>query len=221
MASRRVNLSSVSPSQKLADSLLHFVHEESLSFCETQSTQTNNVNNTLFDNNIIEDEQNSIQRDGPQLSDYLQLNGERLLWKGSLEMLKALMLELQEQGKWVCPGGESRRFKSTDKRFEMTCYIWQQAAIFNFSCEEGKEMKNKLKALASKRLHKGTKNSKVMPQEDWNKNIDNEPSTTNTNEDDCSGQVSSALDVLVSKLDNFEQQFKNFQAKTGNDIDIL
>ena len=37
-----------------------------------------------------------------------------------------LMLELQEQGKWVCPGGESRRFKSTDKRFEMTWYDSKQ-----------------------------------------------------------------------------------------------
>ena len=82
-------------------------------------------------------------------------------------------------------------------------------------------MKNKLKALASKRLHKGTKNSKAMLQEDSNKIIDNEPSTTSTNEDDCSGQESSALDILVSKLDNFEQQFKNFQAKTDNDIHIL
>ena len=71
--------------------------EESLSFCEIESSQTNNVNNTLFDNNIIEDEQNAMQRDGSQPSDYLQLNGERLLWKGRLEMLKDLMLELQEQ----------------------------------------------------------------------------------------------------------------------------
>ena len=55
----------------------------------------------------------------------------------------------------------------------------------------------------------------------FEKNIENEPSTTNTNEDHCSGQVSGTLNILVSKLDNFEQQFKNFQAKTGNDIDIL
>ena len=82
--------------------------EESLSFCETESTQTNNVNNTLLDNNIIEDEQNAMRRDSPQPSDRFQLNGEQLLWKGSLEMLKDLMLELQEQGKWVCLGGESR-----------------------------------------------------------------------------------------------------------------
>ena len=122
--------------------------------------------------------------------------------------------------KWVCPGGESRRFKRTDKRFEMTWYDSKQQSL-TFSGEEGKEMKNKLKALVSKRLHKGTKNSKAMLQEDSNKIIDNEPSTTSTNEDDCCGQVSSALDILVSKLDNFEQQFKNFQAKTDNDIHIL
>ena len=88
----------------------------------------------------------------------------------------------------------------------MTWHGSKQQSL-TFSGKEGKEMKNKLKALASKRLHNRTKNSKAMPQEDSNENIDNESSTTNINEDDCSVQVSSALDMLVSKLDNFEQHF--------------
>ena len=62
-----------------------------------------------------------MQRDGPQPVEYLHLNGERLLWKGSLEMVKDWMLQLQEQRKWVSPG-EARRFKSTVKRFEMIWY---------------------------------------------------------------------------------------------------
>ena len=76
-------MSSFSLGQKLADSLLHFVNEDSLSFCETESIQAS--------------------------------NGDRLLWKGSLEMLKDLMLQVQEQGKLVSPGGEAQRFKSADK----------------------------------------------------------------------------------------------------------
>ena len=78
----------------MADSLLHFVHEDSLSFCETEPIKAINVSNNTLSDNII------MQCDGPQPVEYLHLNGERLLWKGSLEMVKDWMLQLQEQGKW-------------------------------------------------------------------------------------------------------------------------
>lgn len=83
-------------------------------------------------------------------------------------MVKDLMLQLQEQGKWVSPGEEARRFKSTVKGFEMTWYGSKKITL-NFSGEEGEKMKDKLKALVSKRLHKETKNSKAVLQEDSNK----------------------------------------------------
>lgn len=128
MASGRANVSSVSLGQKLADSLLHFVNEDSLSFDETESIQANNVSNILSDN-IIEGELNAMQRDGPRAFEYLHLNGDRLLWKSSLEMLKDFMLQVQEQAKLVSPGGKARRFKSADKRLEMTCHSSKQLIL--------------------------------------------------------------------------------------------
>ena len=142
MACGRVNLSSSSPSQNLADSLLHFINNEnndSISFCESESTQENSINNHSPDNNISKGEQTAMPSDihtyiyysahtphwGFSVADYikcdlrhveyLQLNEQRLLWKDSLETLKNLMLQLQEQGKWSSPGGEAKRFKSMTK----------------------------------------------------------------------------------------------------------
>ena len=34
-------------------------------------------------------------------------------------------------------------------------------------------------------------------------------------------QVPSTLDILQAKIDNSERQFKNFQSKTNNNIDVL
>ena len=66
MACGRANLSSSSPSQSLADSLLHFVNNEnndSISFCESESTQENSINNPSPDNNINKDEQTAMPSD--------------------------------------------------------------------------------------------------------------------------------------------------------------
>ena len=79
------------------------------------------INNLCSDNNIdfkIGNVDPSLtQRDGSQLLQCLQLSGDRLLWKGSLEMLKNLTGELlQKQGKWTSPGGAVKRFKSIEGR---------------------------------------------------------------------------------------------------------
>ena len=44
---------------------------------------------------------------------YLQLNGERLTWTSDLESLKKFVeKDLQQQGRWTSPGGNSIQFKS-------------------------------------------------------------------------------------------------------------
>ena len=44
---------------------------------------------------------------------YLQLNGERLIWTSDLESLKNFVENcLQQQGKWSSPGGNNTQFKS-------------------------------------------------------------------------------------------------------------
>ena len=63
---------------------------------------------------------------------------------------------------------EARRFKSTIKGFEMTWYGSKQLTL-NLSKEEGRKMKDKLKARVSKRLHKETKKLNAVLQEDSNK----------------------------------------------------
>ena len=223
MACGRANLSSSSPSQNLADSLLHFVNNENndcISFCESESTQENSINNPSPNNNINKGEQTAMPNDDLRHVEYLQLNGERLLWKDSLETLKNLMLQLQEQGKWSSPGGEAKRFKSTDKRLEMTWYGSKKQTL-TFSGDEGQRMREKLIALANMRLRKETINTKSVLQKDSEINIENKSSTKNSNEGDYYMQVPSTLDTLQAKIDNFEQQFKNFQSKTNNNIDIL
>ena len=43
---------------------------------------------------------------------YLQLNGERLIWTSDLESLKNFVENcLQQQGKWTSPGGNNRELK--------------------------------------------------------------------------------------------------------------
>ena len=44
---------------------------------------------------------------------YLQLNGERRTWTSDSEALKNFVeKDLQQQGKWSSPGGNSKQFKS-------------------------------------------------------------------------------------------------------------
>ena len=45
-------------------------------------------------------------------------------------------------------------------------------------------------------MHKETRNPKAVLQENLNTNIENKPSTKNTNEGDCYGQVPSANGIL-------------------------
>jgi hypothetical protein len=117
MATRRVSESSANLSQNLAESLLDFVNDDSSSIWETTNTKQTEpilLENSRKDlcsdnNNDFEVEHSLIQCDGSRLLEHLQLNGSRLLWKGSLEMLKNLMSELlQEQGKWSSPGGGAK-----------------------------------------------------------------------------------------------------------------
>ncbi|CAB3999449.1 Hypothetical predicted protein, partial [Paramuricea clavata] len=127
MATGRVNESSANLSQNLAESLLDFVNDDSSSIWETTNTKQTepilleNSKDRCSDNNSdFEVEHSLIQCNGSRLLEHLQLNGSRLLWKGSLEMLKNLMSELlHEQGKWSSLGGGAKRFKSVEGRFEM------------------------------------------------------------------------------------------------------
>ena len=102
----------------------------------------------------------------------------------------------------------------------MTWYGSKKQTL-TFSGDEGQKMREKLIALANMRLRKETINRKSVLQKDSEINIENKSSTKNSNEGDYYMQVPSTLDTLQAKIDNFEQQFKNFQSKTNNNIDIL
>jgi polyhydroxyalkanoate synthesis regulator phasin len=54
-----------------------------------------------------------------------------------------------------------------------------------------------------------------------NKISEGEASTTNINEGDGSGLLSSIVNALKAKMNRFEQHFENFQSETNRDIDVL
>ena len=68
------------------------------------------------DNQFVEAEMESFL---PNLEtsdlQHLQLKGDRLAWKSSLDSLKSfVMCDLQQQGKWTSPGGNMKQFKSNN-----------------------------------------------------------------------------------------------------------
>ena len=103
----------------------------------------------------------------------------------------------------------------------MTWYGSKKQTLITFSGDEGQSIREKLIALANMRLRKETINTKSALQKDSEINIENKSSTKNSNEGDYYMQVPSTLDTQQAMIDNFEQQFKNFQSKTNNNIDTI
>ena len=67
---------------------------------------------------------------------HLQLKGDRLAWKSSLDSLKNfVMCDLQKQGKWTSPGGNMKQFKSTDKNLIINWYSKKQQTL----CFQGRD----------------------------------------------------------------------------------
>ena len=61
---------------------------------------------------------------------YLQLNGERLIWTSDLESLKNFVENcLQQQGKWTSPGGNNKQFKSCNDKLVITWYFKKQLTL--------------------------------------------------------------------------------------------
>ena len=75
---------------------------------------------------------------------YLQLNGERLIWTSDLESLKNFVENcLQQQGKWSSPGGNNKQFKSCNNKLVITWYFKKQLTLV-FQGQDGPVLKEKL-----------------------------------------------------------------------------
>ena len=78
---------------------------------------------------------------------HLQLKGDRLAWKSSLDSLKNfVMCDLQKQGKWTSPGGNMKQFKSTDKNLIINWYSKKQQTLC-FQGRDGPTLKDRLAQL--------------------------------------------------------------------------
>ena len=78
---------------------------------------------------------------------HLQLKGDRLAWKSSLDSLKNfVMCDLQKQGKWTSPGGNMKQFKSTDKNLVINWYSKKQQTLC-FQGRDGPTLKDRLAQL--------------------------------------------------------------------------
>ena len=63
---------------------------------------------------------------------YLQLNGEQLIWTSDLESLKHCVENcLQQQGKWSSPGGNNEQFKSCNDKLVTTCTSRNNLFLFS------------------------------------------------------------------------------------------
>lgn len=75
---------------------------------------------------------------------YLQPNGERLIWTSDLESLKNFVENcLQQQGKWTSPGGNNKQFKSCNDKLVITWYFKKQLTLV-FQGQDGPFLKEKL-----------------------------------------------------------------------------
>ena len=67
---------------------------------------------------------------------HLQLKGDRLAWKSSLDSLKSfVMCDLQHQGKWTSPGGSMKQFKSNNNNLIINWYSKKQHTL----CFQGRD----------------------------------------------------------------------------------
>ena len=75
---------------------------------------------------------------------YLQPNGERLIWTSDLESLKNFVENcLQQQGKWTSPGGNNKQFKSCNDKLVITWYFKKQLTLV-LQGQDGPFLKEKL-----------------------------------------------------------------------------
>ena len=75
---------------------------------------------------------------------HLQLKGDKLAWKSSLDSLKSfVMCDLQQQGKWTSPGGNMKQFKSNNKNLIINWYSKKQQTLC-FQGRDGPTLKERL-----------------------------------------------------------------------------
>ena len=81
--------------------------------------------------------------DGSDLQ-YIELTGERLIWRSDSESLKKFVEScLQQQGKWTSPGGNTKQFKSSNNKLVITWYNKKQHTLV-FQGQDGPVLKEKL-----------------------------------------------------------------------------
>ena len=82
---------------------------------------------------------------------YLQLKGDRLTWTSDLESLKKIVeKDLQQQGKWTSPGGNSKQFKKDNNNLVLNWYNKKQPTL-SFQGRDGPLLKDKLAELVRKK----------------------------------------------------------------------
>ena len=75
---------------------------------------------------------------------HLQLRGDQLAWKSTLDSLKIfVMCDLQQQGKWTSPGGNMKQFKSNNKNLIINWYSKKQHTLC-FQGRDGPTLKKRL-----------------------------------------------------------------------------
>jgi curved DNA-binding protein CbpA len=208
---------SASPSQNLAESLTKFVCDDSPIACILSRaneiernlsplTNTFEMSGFDFETSLAKNDGEEDIDEGSSFTQYLQLIGEKVFWKGTLEMLKEFVfIRLTNKGKWISPGGGAMRFKSTDGSFEMNWYAKQQT--LTFAGKEGPVVKEKLVSMLTQSAKQATRENIVSEQS---------PSET-----DRLGSLINIVDTLKEKFEYFEHEFETFKIDTKNDIKVL
>ena len=214
---RREIMCSASPSQNLAESLTKFVCDDSPIACILSRaneiernlsplTNTFEMSGFDFETSLAKNDGEEDIDEGSSFTQYLQLIGEKVFWKGTLEMLKEFVfIRLTNKGKWISPGGGAMRFKSTDGSFEMNWYAKQQT--LTFAGKEGPVVKEKLVSMLTQSAKQATRENIVSEQS---------PSET-----DRLGSLINIVDTLKEKFEYFEHEFETFKIDTKNDIKVL
>ena len=113
---------------------------------------------------------------------YLQRNGERLIWTNDLESLKNFVENcLQQQGKWSSPGGNNKQFKSCNNKLVITWYFKKQLTLV-FQGQDGPVLKEKLFKLAQDKLEKITDSSVHDKPEMITADLPNQSTSHNENQ---------------------------------------
>ena len=104
--------------------------------CTLSSSDDNQFVDTEMESLLLNLESSDLQ--------HLQLKGDRLTWKSSLDSLKSFVKsDLQQQGKWSSPGGNMKQFKSTNKNLIINWYSKKQQTLC-FQGRDGPTLKDKL-----------------------------------------------------------------------------